>query len=404
MSASGGLVGVNGLFLDTPHTGTGVYTREVLARLLASAPPGAAQVAGDNGRSLRYVVFGHPEHAALYGRAHTSPYVRLQAPLRRRSENAEKVLWEQVALPLAARRQRVDLLYAPYFSLPLVAGTRTVVTVHDVIPLALPEYAPSAGLKAYFRLVGAAVRRADVVVTDSRHAAGDIARLLGVPPERIRVIYLGVDERYARPAAPERLAALRERLGLPQRFMLYMGGVDPRKNLATLLRARRLLRERRQLSLPLALVAPASGPARPQWRASDPRRIAAREGLDDDVLFLDWISDEEKPLLYAAATAFVYPSRYEGFGLPILEAMAAGTPVLASTASSLPEVVGDAALLLDPDDPQAWADAFARIGEDAVLRADLVARGRRQAGRFTWDATSMALQDVFRDVLSGHAL
>jgi glycosyltransferase involved in cell wall biosynthesis len=389
-------VGINGLFLDTPHTGTGVYTREVLARLLGNAPDSAAQ-SRDAGL-LRYVLFGHPEHAADYSRR--VPYLRLQAPLRRRLENAEKVLWEQAVLPLAAWRQGVDLLYAPYFSLPLFAGARTVVTVHDVIPLALPEYAPSRALRAYFRLVGAAVRKADRVVTDSHHAAGDIERLLGVPAERICVIYLGVDRRYTLPPDPAHLDAVRARLNLPERFILYVGGVDPRKNLTTLLRARRLVRERRQTALPLVIVAPLAGPDLPQWRAVNPRLVAAAEGVEGGVIFLDWVSDAEKAALYALATAFVYPSRYEGFGLPILEAMAAGTPVVASRASSLPEVAGDAALLLDPDDAAAWADALVRIGEDEALRADLVARGAAQARRFTWDATAAALEGVFRDVLA----
>ncbi len=389
-------VGINGLFLDTPHTGTGVYTREVLARLLGNTPN--AVTPPHDAEPLRYVLFGHPEHAAEYSRR--APYLRLQAPLRRQSENMEKVLWEQAALPLAARRQRVDLLYAPYFSLPLFAGTRTVVTVHDVIPLALPDYAPSRALRAYFRLVAAAVRKADVVVTDSQHAAGDVERLLGVPAERLRVIYLGVDRRYTLPPDPAYLDAVRTRLNLPERFILYMGGVDPRKNLATLLRALRLVRERRHTALPLVMVAPLVGPDLPQWRHLNPRLIAATESVEDGVIFLDWVSDAEKAALYTLATAFVYPSRYEGFGLPILEAMAAGTPVVASRASSLAEVAGDAALLLDPDDAAAWTDALLRIGEDEGLRADLATRGAAQAGRFTWDATVAALAGVFRDVLA----
>src|SRR5438067_6435158 len=215
------LIGLNGLFLDHPRTGTGVYTREVLTRLVRISEPTSSQDG-----PLRYVVVGHPEHAAAC--AALVPYVRLQAPLRRRSQNAEKVLWEQLALPLATTRLGIDLLYAPYFSLPLLSSVRTVVTVHDLIPLLLPEYAPSVGLKAYFRLVSAATRHADAVVTDSYYSAGDIARVLGVPPERIHVVYLGVDPLYGVGVPPERVEALRARLGLPERFILYMGGIDPR--------------------------------------------------------------------------------------------------------------------------------------------------------------------------------
>ena len=235
--AEGYLIGINGLFLDHPRTGTGVYTREVLTRLLRISGPsssrdatpslkaGADALARPSGRvTLRYVVVGHPEHAATFAPA--VPYVRLQAPLRRHAKNGEKVLWEQLALPLATARLGVDLLYAPYFSLPLVAGVRTVVTVHDLIPLLLPEYAPSVGLKAYFRLVSAATRHADAVVTDSYCSAGDIARLLGVPPERIHVVYLGVDPRYSDPPGTARARRGPARAPGPSRALYSLHGRD----------------------------------------------------------------------------------------------------------------------------------------------------------------------------------
>src|SRR5918911_1362477 len=347
------LIGINGLFLDHPCTGTGVYTREVLTRLVRISEPTSSQDG-----TLRYVVVGHPEHAAAFAAA--VPYVRLRAPLRRHAKNGEKVLWEQLALPLATARRGVDLLYAPYFSLPLVAGGRTVVTVHDLIPLLLPEYAPSVGLKAYFRLVSAATRHADAVVTDSHHSAGDITRLLGVPPER---------------------------------FILYMGGIDPRKNVGVLLRAHRAVRERGHRALPLVIVAP-RGRLPTRWERCDPRAEAARLAVASDVLFLDQVPDADKPALYAAATAFAWPSRYEGFGLPPLEAMASGTPVLCSTSSSLPEVTGDAALGLDPDDVDSWAEGFVRMAQDEPLRAHLAAKGRLQAAAFTWDRTVSGLGQV----------
>ena len=379
------LVAVNGLFLDHPRSGTGVYTREILARLLAPSQ--------DQDTNLRYAVVGHPEHADVVPAP--TPYLPARVPLRRRFPKLEKVVWEQVTLPLEAGRVDADLLYAPYFSLPLVAGMRTVVTIHDLIPLLLPEYAPSAPFKAYFRLVSAATRRADAVVTDSAHSAADIARRLGVPRDKIHVVPLGVDARYTRPHGVDELAGLRGRLGLPERFILYLGGVDPRKNIPVLLRALKLLQDRGQSVAPLAIVAPRGG------RFADPREEAARLGLvaGRDVLFLDWIDEDDKPALYAAATAFVFPSRYEGFGLTPLEAMASGAPVLCSNASSLPEVTGDAALLLDPDDEAAWAEALLRVAGDAALRTDLTARGRAQAALFRWDETAAGLRQVFRRVL-----
>jgi len=357
-----------------------------LARLLASTG------APSSDDTLRYAVIGHPEHAGVV--APPTPYLTQQAPLRRRAPKIEKVLWEQITLPLATARINADLLYAPYFSLPLVTGVRTVVTIHDLIPLLLPEYAPSAPFKAYFKLVSAATRRADAIVTDSRHSAADITRCLGVSPDKIHVVPLGVDARFTHAHDAEELTRLRARLGLPERFILYLGGVDPRKNVSVLLRALKLLHDRGQKITPLAIVAPQGG------RFADPREEASRLGVASETLFLDWIADEDKAALYAAATAFVFPSRYEGFGLTPLEAMAGGTPVLCSSASSLPEVTGDAALLLDPDDADEWANALVRIDADDALRADLAASGRVRAATFTWDDTVAGLLRVFHRVLS----
>ncbi|GAC1430200.1 MAG: glycosyltransferase family 1 protein [Chloroflexota bacterium] len=373
---------INALFLDHARTGTGVYTRNVLEVLGEVAPA----------RGHRLLAYGTtaPKDAPPAGPA---PAL-LPTPFDRRADNLAKLWFEQVALPHASRRARADLLYAPYFSLPVAQAGRGVITVHDMIPLLLPEYAPSRPVQAYFRLVTTAARRAAAVITVSEHARVDIGRLLGVAPERVHVAYEGTEARFRPVDDAVALDTVRRRYGLPEQFALYLGGGDRRKNVGVLLDALALPGSRGVP--PLVVVAPARdsySPLFPDWRGH-----AARLGLGERVRFVDWVDEADKPALYAAATVFCFPSVYEGFGLPPLEAMACGTPVLCSQATSLPEVVGSAGILLDPADPAAWAEALMLVCGTESHRRDLAARGLRQAARFSWQAMGERVLDILEEV------
>ncbi len=364
-------IAINGLFLDHPGSGTGVYTANVLRVLGELAPR--------RGHRLLTFVTG----TAREGRIAES--VALPTPFDGQRDNLAKLLFEQAALPAAVAQGRADLLYSPYFSLPLAGAGHGVVTIHDMIPLLLPEYAPSRPIQAYFKLVIAAARRARAVITVSEHAKGDITRVLGLPPERVHVVHEGADTRF-RPL-PDGAAsdAVRRRYGLPERYALYLGGGDTRKNVGVLLDALAGMDAAQRATVPpLVVVARARATYSPLF--PDLRGHAARLGLGQRVHFVDWIEEEDKPALYAAAEVFCFPSLYEGFGLPPLEAMSCGTPVLCSRATSLPEVVGDGGLLLDPQDPTGWAAALAEVCGDPARRRDLSERGLAQAARFGWPA------------------
>ena len=287
-----------------------------------------------------------------------------------------RILWEQVLQPAALRREGVDLLHSLAFAQPVVWRGPAVVSFMDLSFLRFPR-AFNRGNRLYLTTMArAAVRRADHLLAISEHTRQDLIRLLGARPERVTVTYCGVDPTF-RPLPDAEVRAYRARRELPERFLLYLGTLEPRKNVPRLLEA--YARLRRLGPLPPLVLAGARG-----WGhgAIDARLEAL--GLADSVRFLGYVPTAELPLCYNAASVFVYPSLYEGFGLPPLEALACGTPVVASNASSLPEALGDAALLVDPRDPGALADALDAALGDAALRDRLQAAGPTQAQRFSW--------------------
>jgi glycosyltransferase involved in cell wall biosynthesis len=311
-----------------------------------------------------------------------------EVPVRARKYGLD----EHITVPRAARRAAVELLHEPHYTLPLGWRGPAVVTIHDLIHLRFPRFFPP-GAALYARtMAGSAVRRARLVVTDSQHTKRDVLERLGGDPARVRVIPLGVSPALVRRAPEEVAACLRER-SLPSGYVLYVGARKPHKNLPLLLRA-------------LVGMVPADRPplvlSGQAWSARDPlARLAGRLGLADLVHFAGDLRDERVlACLYSGAALYVQPALSEGFGLPPLEAMACGTPVLSSTGGALPETVGDAALLLPPDDPGAWTQALAGLLGDSAQRAALVARGLTHARQFTWERTAEMTLEVYEEALA----
>jgi glycosyltransferase involved in cell wall biosynthesis len=273
----------------------------------------------------------------------------------------------------------------------MVKPAPVVVTVHDLIHL-MPDYRGSAKVQAYTRLVSEATRRAAMVITDSEASRRDIVEKLRVPLERVRVVYLGVEPCYRPEHEAASAARLRQKYGLRRDLALYLGGLDPRKNVAALLRAYAWMRE--QLSDPPELVV-----AGPNPQATDLPALAESLGVAKAVRFIGRVEEEEKPVLYGIAHLFVFPSLYEGFGLPPLEAMACGAPVVCSNASSLPEVVGEAGLLVDADDERALGEAMCSVLEDRALAGRLRKAGPARAAQFTWERTARETLAAYREVV-----
>ena len=299
-----------------------------------------------------------------------------------------RILWEQVAGPVALRRAGVDLVHGPVNVMPLLDGLPGVVTVHDLAFRIYPEQYPRAKQRYLDLLTGLSVRRAARVITVSESTRRDVLRFYRVDPERVVTVPNGVDPSLAPVTDRERLAAFRKEHGLPDDFILFVGTLQPRKNLVGLLRA--YARMGARVDAPL-VVAGGKG-----WMYEPVFNEVRALGVEDRVIFAGYADPEDLALWYSAATVFVYPSLYEGFGLPVLEAMACGTPVITSDTSSLPEVAGDAALLVNPRDVDAMAAAIARLMGDPALRADLRERGLARARAFSWERTARETAAVYR--------
>ncbi len=380
---------INATFFDRPHTGTGQYLRELVPELARCSAKDEyvlvvpqSEYSGDGIREMPDMparVFLYPEHVGL----------------ARFSENLGKVWFEQVVFGRACAREHVTLAHVPYFASPLFPSTRTVVTIHDLIPLILPAYRGSLLVRAYTWLVATAARRADAVIADSECTKRDIVKRLGIPKDRVHVVHLAADSRYRPIEDAARREAVRTKYNLPEKYLLYLGGYDQRKNVRVILEAFALCPELYKEGYRLALAGMNLGTDSPFFPS--PERMAREVGLAEDAIqFLGWIVEEDKPALLSGAAVFLFPSLYEGFGLPPLEAMACGTPVVCSESSSLPEIVGSAGILVNPTSPIAWAESIRAVLTQVDRREEMQGQGLAQASRFSWSRTAEETLAVYR--------
>ncbi len=300
-----------------------------------------------------------------------------------------------VWLPMLARRRELDVVHDPTGVTPFLfgaGGARTVVTVHDVFAWSCPGHSTWLDTLIYRYWLPQLLRRVDVVITDSQTSKSDIERHLKMPAEKITVVYPGVSASY-RPLRSDRATRTAARYGLPEGYLLFVGSVEERKNLRRLLQACASLWKQGERR-PLVVV----GTLR--WKYSRIIKMVQELDLGQQVIFTGHVQEADLPALYSAADLLVFPSLCEGFGLPPLEAMACGTPVVCSDAASLPEVVGDAAVMVNPYQVGSLADAMYRVLTDEQLREELRQRGLARARQFTWDSTARQIIAVYREVLA----
>jgi glycosyltransferase involved in cell wall biosynthesis len=303
---------------------------------------------------------------------------------------------EQFSVPWALRRTPVDVFHAPHYVFSPFTPCPTIVTIHDCIHLRLPQYLPNRRAHLYARtFLQLAARRAKRVLTVSHASKDDILHYLRIPASKIDVIPNALDEQFETAPSEETIARVRERFLLNAPFVLYAGNIKPHKNVDRLIEAFALLRRREFDGVKLLII----GDQISQY--PNLRRLVHRHQLHQHVRFLGFVPDQTLAVLYRLASVFVFPSLYEGFGLPPLEAMASGTAVISSNVSSLPEVVGDAGLLVDPMNPQAIADAMARVLSDPELRSELIRRGHERVKAFSWERSVARIRGIYAEVARG---
>ena len=300
---------------------------------------------------------------------------------------------EQLRIPLALAREGVTLFHAPHYVLPPLVRCKSVVTIHDCIHLMFPQYLPNRLAYSYARTsIRLAARRATRILTVSESSKRDILRFVDTEPDKIDVIHNAYDDRFAIDPREEDVVRVRERFQLESEFVLYAGNVKPHKNLERLIEAFHLVRKRGLDHLKLVMI----GDEISKYTAL--RRAVHQHQLHKYVRFLGYLPEVTLAVMYRLAGVFVFPSLYEGFGLPPLEAMASGTPVVTSNVSSLPEVAGDAAVLVDPYDPRSIADGIYRVLSDERLRRDLRRKGVARAGMFSWEQSVRRVRAIYGEV------
>ncbi|MGI8589247.1 MAG: glycosyltransferase family 4 protein [Chloroflexia bacterium] len=376
---------------------TGVWPGAGVARYTRSLISALAEADDRNRYTLFYGGRGLPRDTPEY--AYLTALLARHANLRVRelpgSARRLNVLWNRLRAPLPADwlSGGADVLHAPDFVVPPVAGARTVVTVHDLSFMVMPEVTDPGNLGYLKRRVPGAARRASRVVAVSEATRRDVIERLGIQPERVMTVPNGVGAHF-RSRSPEELARLgpefRARLGLPPRYLLHVGTIEPRKNLVRLIGAySRLIAGGHDEGHDLVLA------GRRGWMYEPVFAAAEAEGLGNRIHFLDYVLEEDLPLLYNLATVFVYPSLYEGFGLPVLEAMACGTPVVTTRTPALLELSGEAAMLVDPKDEARIAAGIERLLESGEARRNLRQAGIARAALYPWSASAKLMLEVY---------
>jgi glycosyltransferase involved in cell wall biosynthesis len=335
----------------------------------------------------RYLVFAPRDDVASFGVANTG----FSFDSFGIDSRIGRLLWEQTVLPIRLRQHRADLLHSTHYTIPILGGARRIVTFHDMTFFLYPEMHTSYKRFFFRMMISISSRRANAIIADSESTRQDILRLLKLDPAKVYAVPLGVSPQFRPIHDRAEIESIRRKYHLPEQLILHVGVLEPRKNMSRLVQTFKQIVSR---GFPHHLVFV----GRKGWMYGELFQTIRELGIADRVIFTGYVPGEELPLLFNAADLSVYPSLYEGFGLPVLEAMACGVPVVTSNISSMPEIAGDAGILVNPRDVNELADAMCRVLTDRALHDELAHKGRARSKLFTWERTARETLAVYERV------
>jgi glycosyltransferase involved in cell wall biosynthesis len=372
-------IGITMLSHDPTWGGIGIYTREIVHHLL--------EIDFDNEYVLIYPGFGNARNnRGQYERVHPNC-----TEIETRKSLSWGTYWDQLVLPSVAREHKLDLLFNPFWSVPVLAKYKTVMVVHNTEFHTIPNVYDFRRRVEWTLHNYIWVHRADAVISISDVITEDLVKYVHLPRERIRRIYHGCSERFKVINDVSLLDPVKRKHNLPDKFLLYVGMIFPQKNFISLARAFHKIYQ----NIPHDIVVV----GQPRWKYQEDKKLIETLGLRDRIRFLHFVPNEEMPMIYNLADCFVYPSLYEGFGLAGVEAMACGCPMAAANAAAIPEVADGAAVLFDPYSPQEIADSIMTLLHDEQIRETCIRRGLERAKAFTWERTARDTLQLFRDLV-----
>ena len=376
-------VAINAYFWNQPHTGSGQYTRQLVYHF--------NRFVSDLKVTL---IYPHVDDSSALTDVPPSVYIH---GVPTRPGNLGKVIFEQSGFPRACKAVGADIAHVPYWGSPLRSPVPIVVTIHDLITLIFREYHHTAAAKLYNALISASARGASHIITDSDASKADIVKWLEIPEKEISTVYLAPSPDFSPDGNLLLDMAVRQKYDLPDFYNLYLGGYTLHKNVTTLLLAYTYVKTGLGEDYPLILAGKkpeSTGPHIPDYDT-----YIKKLGLENDVRWIGYVDEEDKAILYREAETFIFPSRYEGFGLPPLEAMACGTPVVTTIAPGISEVVGDAAMAVNPDEEKRFGGAIIATVLQENLREDLKQKGFEQVKKYSWEKTAGQTVAIYADVL-----